>query len=112
MKIYKVGEKSFVTKAEAARHIGIPRTTFLSRLEKSGGSFASEMGTVREVEVDEHMQITSTSSPMPPVLQQIAERYSDEEQRLLAKGINPLAEQIHFPDACFVGKKFRFWGNV
>lgn len=42
------------------------------------------------------------------MLQQIAERYSDEEQRLLAKGINPLAEQIHFPDACFVGKKFRF----
>lgn len=103
MKLYKVGDQTFSTKSEAARYIGIPRTTFRNRLDAGSGSFDSPKGKVVEDEVSEKEEAS-----LPPLLKQISERYSVEEQKLLANGINPLAEQIRFPEACFTGKKFRF----
>lgn len=103
MKLYKVGDQTFSTKADAARYIGIPRTTFRNRIKSGGGSFDSPKGKVVEDDTPDKVDAS-----LPPLLKQISERYSVEEQKLLAKGINPLAEQIRFPEACFTGKKFRF----
>ena len=104
MEIYKVGEECFDSKAAAARYLGMPKTTFWDRLKAGNGSFNSSKGVVRTMLLDEKI----ATVPMSPILKQISERYSVEEQKLLAKGINPQAEQIHFPEPCFVGKKFRF----
>lgn len=110
--VYKVGDLTFQSKTRLAEFLKMDRGVVRRRLRAGNGRFTHpKFGeVVEELIPDPTIDLTTAESitltDLDPVMQSIASRYSKEELNLLAKGVNPRAEQITFPKPQFSGEHY------